>query len=418
MNTEGCLGAVLHRAVTNPVDVALRFHHLGVWEQTTWHQYAESIDAAARGLRNLGVVPGSRVGLVAENSPAWLVAFFAVQRCGAVVVVLSPESSGNTVWSVFASQSVVAVIVGDQEQFDKIEEARIVGKLPSVGHIVVIATRGMRRLDVPSIDANPAVLSWSRMTASVPDTAGVSFPDVTDDSVAIGLVDEHGAIRERTHTELRADAHNAVSSASTTSSDECMALGSFANATSLTDDVLAHAISGMTISMSPVPELLLREIPEVRPTLLAAPSSILARIHADAQRRASRTKGLKRIAYRAALRRGAKLDPRPPTAISPLVITTSVIVFLAFLLASLTDSERPLSRLGPSFLLLFGFGAVAVLGGFAARRAVRNQYGLGRVRSVVSYGEPLDPGVLQWFQSIGVHVQDRKSDVKSEGVGV
>ena len=387
MNTEGCLGAILHRAVTNPVDVALRFHHLGVWEQTTWHQYAESIDAAARGLANLGVVRGSRVGLVAENSPAWLVAFFAVQRCGAVVVVLSPDSSSNTVWSVLASQSVVAVIVGDQEQFDKIEEARIVGKLPSVGHIVVVATRGMRRVDVPSIDANPTVLSWSRMTASVPDTAGVSFPDVNDDSVA-------------------------------TSSDECMALGSFADATSLTDDVLAHAISGMTISMSPVPELLLREIPEVRPTLLAAPSSILARIHADAQRRASRTKGLKRVAYRAALRRGAKLDPRPPNAISPLVITTSVIVFLAFLMASLTDSERPLSRLGPSFLLLFGFGAVVVLGGFAGRRAVRNQYGLGRVRSVVSYGEPLDLGVLQWFHSIGVHVHDRKSDVKSEGVRV
>ena len=44
------------------------------------------VEAAALGLRSLGVGPGDRVALISYNRPEWAIADYAVQLLGAVVV--------------------------------------------------------------------------------------------------------------------------------------------------------------------------------------------------------------------------------------------------------------------------------------------------------------------------------------------
>src|SRR3546814_12478239 len=48
----------------------------------SWRQTAETTRLLARGLTALGVKPGERVALVAENRPEWLIADHAIMSAG------------------------------------------------------------------------------------------------------------------------------------------------------------------------------------------------------------------------------------------------------------------------------------------------------------------------------------------------
>jgi len=52
--------------------------------------FGEAVARAAEGFRQLGVTPGSRVGLCLPNSPWHVIAYFAVLRAGGIVVNVSP----------------------------------------------------------------------------------------------------------------------------------------------------------------------------------------------------------------------------------------------------------------------------------------------------------------------------------------
>ena len=58
----------------------------------TYGDLAGQTAALAGSLSAAGLQPGDRVLLHSDNSPAWVAAFFAVARCGAVVVPLNPRS--------------------------------------------------------------------------------------------------------------------------------------------------------------------------------------------------------------------------------------------------------------------------------------------------------------------------------------
>ena len=63
-----------------------------VWEQQrlTFSQFFDQVDRLAGQLvQRFGVRPGDRVAIAMRNQPAWLVAFAAIQRCGAVCVPLN-----------------------------------------------------------------------------------------------------------------------------------------------------------------------------------------------------------------------------------------------------------------------------------------------------------------------------------------
>ncbi|WP_049276214.1 AMP-binding protein, partial [Pseudomonas putida] len=63
-----------------------------VWEQQrlTFAGFFDQVDCLAAQLaQRFGVKQGDRVAIAMRNQPAWLVAFVAVQRCGAVCVPLN-----------------------------------------------------------------------------------------------------------------------------------------------------------------------------------------------------------------------------------------------------------------------------------------------------------------------------------------
>jgi long-chain acyl-CoA synthetase len=66
----------------------------GQWHSQSWSEVADDVLALAAGLRSLGIEPGDRVALIAENRPEWAIADLAIMAAGAITV---PAYTTNTV---------------------------------------------------------------------------------------------------------------------------------------------------------------------------------------------------------------------------------------------------------------------------------------------------------------------------------
>ncbi len=106
----GTLPALLDQAVKSFADrPALEFRG----QRMTYAELGARVDRLARGLMALGVLPGDAVALLLTNSPAHPIAFFAVQRIGAVVVHLSPLDPARAVERKLQDSGAHTLIVGN-----------------------------------------------------------------------------------------------------------------------------------------------------------------------------------------------------------------------------------------------------------------------------------------------------------------
>ena len=66
---------------------------------TSYSELRAAVDAAASGLMDLGVKPGSAVALYLPNTPYHPIMFFAALKCGARIVHLSPlDAERELLW--------------------------------------------------------------------------------------------------------------------------------------------------------------------------------------------------------------------------------------------------------------------------------------------------------------------------------
>ena len=97
MDYRGCPNLVhmlFDRAATFGSKPALWGKHKDSWVPLTYAELGRQVSRLARGLRALGVRPGDRVALAAENRPEWMVADYAIMALGAITV---PAYTTNTV---------------------------------------------------------------------------------------------------------------------------------------------------------------------------------------------------------------------------------------------------------------------------------------------------------------------------------
>ena len=65
----------------------------------TYRQLEARTNQFARGLRNLGITAGDRVQIVLPNTPQFLIAYYAVLKLGAVVVLSNPDANAELIVS-------------------------------------------------------------------------------------------------------------------------------------------------------------------------------------------------------------------------------------------------------------------------------------------------------------------------------
>lgn len=190
-----------------PDHPALRFRT----ETISWRVLDERVDALARGLRGLGLLPGERVALLLGNTPDQVATFFAVQRAGLIAVPVNTAYTAEEVHHLLAdSGSAVAICNRLSAQV----VSGLAEELPALRSIVVTdlpdAPEGQLTLDALLVAGEPvastgggedicllmytsgtsgrprgAMLSHRALLANLEQVARIDPPVITPDDVVL-----------------------------------------------------------------------------------------------------------------------------------------------------------------------------------------------------------------------------------------
>ncbi|MEV5889369.1 AMP-dependent synthetase/ligase [Nonomuraea fuscirosea] len=156
--TETIVTRVRERAARSPGAVALRHKDLGIWQEVTWGAYWAQVELVAHALLALGVEPGDRVAVHAENRPEWLYADLGTVAVRAVTVGLYPTNPPAEVAYLLADSGAKILIAEDQEQVDK--ALSVLDECPELRRVVYLEPRGIRgRYD------DDVLMSWPELLA-------------------------------------------------------------------------------------------------------------------------------------------------------------------------------------------------------------------------------------------------------------
>lgn len=97
------------------------------------------VERIALGLKGLGIGPGDKVVLLAENSPWWVMTDYAVIGLGAVTVPVYPSLVPEQIRYIVRDSDAKVVIVSDRKLWDKVAAVR--AELPGIGHFVSFEDR-------------------------------------------------------------------------------------------------------------------------------------------------------------------------------------------------------------------------------------------------------------------------------------
>jgi long-chain acyl-CoA synthetase len=124
---------------------AYREKEFGIWQGWTWAETHTEIEALALGLIDLGLNEGDFVAVIGRNRPRLYWSMMAAQMCGAIPVPLYQDASAEEMAYTLGHCGARFVIVGDQEQVDKVIEVQ--ADLPLFEQMIYLDPRGLRKYD-------------------------------------------------------------------------------------------------------------------------------------------------------------------------------------------------------------------------------------------------------------------------------
>jgi len=170
-------------AVQAPDQVAMREKDFGIWREITWGDAWSTIEHVAHGLIALGVQPGDRVSIHAEDRPEWVLLDLATVAVRGVTVGFYPTNPAAEVEYLLKDCGACVHFAEDEEQFDKVD-AIDRADLPDLRTIIFVEPRGM----VGKIDDR--LLFWDNLIelgrdhkATHPNAVADRMAAATDDDI-------------------------------------------------------------------------------------------------------------------------------------------------------------------------------------------------------------------------------------------
>jgi long-chain acyl-CoA synthetase len=108
----------------------------GKYQPLTWAEAARAVNRLARGLIALGVEPGDRVALAAENRPEWAIADLAIMSAGAITVPAYTTNSVDDNRHIFGNSGARLVIASKPPVSER--AAAAAEQVPSIQAAVVM----------------------------------------------------------------------------------------------------------------------------------------------------------------------------------------------------------------------------------------------------------------------------------------
>jgi long-chain acyl-CoA synthetase len=364
---------LLENAMERPGDVAIREKHRGIWREWTWAEYARRVASVAAGLRSLGVGPGDRVAIHAENRPEWVIADLAVQGLGACTVGIYPTSPAAEVEYLLSHSEASVLIAEDEEQLDKALEVR--SRLPLLRHVVVVDPRGVAD-DVPtfaSLEQDGSLAAYEESVAALDPgaTAVLVYTSGTTGPPKGAMI---------SHANLVAAGETAVVLGARRN-DEVLSYLPLCHVAERLISVIDGVWAGLVVNFGEGGPSFPQDLRDVQPTVFLGVPRVWEKMLATVEIRMADASRLKRLLYRACVRQGRRIAPRR-------------------MARRLTVLDRVV--LGACELLVF--------------RALREKLGMSRVRAALSGAAPIAPQVLEYLWAIGIPVREGYGQTENTAV--
>lgn len=375
------------RARNMPERVALRQKDFGIWKPLTWAGYHRRASHFALGLQTLGLEYGGHVGVLSENRTEWVLAQMGAGLLGAITVGVYPTSPATEVAYVVAHADIEIMVCEDQEQTDKLLEAR--AQLPRLRKIIVIDPKGLRNFA-------PAERDWIVTFAEVEQAgaaaAGQGGGAAIDAALARQRLDDTGLmIYTSGSTGKPKGAMVTWRNMRAVVPGIAERLGITQHSTHLSYLPLCHVAEQMLTTFVPLYtgaqvhfgesiRTVQEDLREIAPSLFLGVPRIWEKMHATLNIKLQETGGLRRKLFQQAYAACAPLAEKPRSAWSL--------------------AER--LRFGASYWLVF--------------RALQNFIGLRRARVALTGAAPIPPDVVRFFRTLGVPLIEVYGLTESSGM--
>jgi len=257
----------------------------GSWQSWSRIRVQQAVLRVAAWLESKGIKPGDRVGILGHNSPEWFIADFAILRLGAVTVPAYFTDPPEAVRHVFNDADVSVIFVEEGEQQDKlagIDKA-------------FIAFHG----ESESIAAIALDDAWdNRLEASCPERDQLATLIYTSGTTGFpkGVMLSHG--------NLLSDVAGGIGAVPVFPDDLFL---SFLPASHAFERTVGHFLPtacGSEIAYAEAVTTLLRDMPEVQPTIMISVPRLYEKIYAGVQAKLADGPGVKRHLFNLAQKLG------------------------------------------------------------------------------------------------------------------
>ncbi len=226
-----------------------------ILNEITYERLGDMVSRFAAALAELGVGKGDKVALIAKPRASWAIAFFAVLRCGAVVVPLDPELQQGEIERILIEAEVKGVVAsgGKLAELQAIKES----VLPNCFLV------SMDRPDQEDVHFLDALLLGRQPFPPV---------DVSPDELAILMYTSGTTANAKgamlTHTNITSNAFTAVQCVELTPEDNFLSIVPWHHIYGLTITLISPIHAGGTTTYAPVDRNLPQVMRKARPTIL------------------------------------------------------------------------------------------------------------------------------------------------------
>ncbi len=366
--------------------VALREKELGIWQNITWAQYYEKTKYFGLGLLSMGLERKDKVSILSENNPEWLYADIGSQAMGGIVVGVYPTNVAPQVEYILAHSQSKFVVVGDQEQTDKVLEVK--GRLPDLEKIIVIDMKGLRKYDSPLIMSFDNVLDLGREKDREDSNLFDSLVEQTDAEDTALMVYTSGTTGKPkgamiSHRNAIASARNFLAATPLRQDDVIVSYLPLCHIAERSFSVLYPLMTGgITVNFAESLNTVQENIREIAPTVFFAVPRIWEKMHSGHIMRMRDATRLKRLVDGWCLRKEKKIYER----------------------------ESNGRALGPYWRIM------KLLTYILHAHPLQKHLGLNRVRSVYTGGAPSPPEVIMFFHYIGIKIRNLYGSTECTGI--
>ncbi len=118
-----------------PDNIALRYYQDEIWEHITYSELNNAVTIIEHGLLGIGIESGSKVAIMCENRPEWVVSYLAIITTGAIAVPID-AILGEDETAHILKHSEARTIICSMRCYDVI--SRILGELTALKNIVIL----------------------------------------------------------------------------------------------------------------------------------------------------------------------------------------------------------------------------------------------------------------------------------------